>query len=169
MAMGMAAANAASAQELADASAPEAAIIYESEPLGLCHDCTRVRIAVEPQGWVSITRWRAGPGAAGHTGPVVTREKVSRAHIHAFAKALAPFRPGEGKATVPMACKVFVTDKVGLTIGWNDARGRQQLHVNYGCDPARYTSMFGALRYAPYRLGLGDLVGSLGGLLHAIG
>ncbi|WP_206238516.1 hypothetical protein [Novosphingobium terrae] len=169
MAMGMGFASVACAREAAGASAPEAAIIYENEAPGLCYDCTRVRIAVTSEGQVSITRWRVGPGAYGHTGPVMTQDKVSRARVRAFARALAPYRPSEGRVKLPTACSVFVTEAGGLTIGWSDSLGHQQLNVDYGCDPARYRAMFGALRDAPHRLGLGDLLGSLGSLRHARG
>lgn len=141
---------------------PEGMLIYDNEALGLCYDCARVRIAVAADGGVAITRWRVGPGAVGHHEPVLRRERVSPARVRRFLRALAPYRPGEPQARVPSLCSMIVTEAGGLTLFWNDARGHQQLAVNYNCDPARYKAMFDALHHAPDVLGLGDLLNAKG-------
>ncbi|WP_343610068.1 hypothetical protein [Novosphingobium sp.] len=156
----MAVTSVAHADDQAAPASPEETFVYENAALGLCYHCFRVRIAVLSDGGVAITRWRVGPRASDQGDPSLSREQVSRARIRRFLQALAPYRPSEEKATIPLlsACSMFVTEAGGLTMIWNDARGYRQLRVDYGCDPARYKAMFDALHHAPGLLGLGDLL-----------
>lgn len=160
MVMSMAIAPVALADDKAAPASPEETFVYENAALGLCYHCFRVRIAVLSDRGVAITRWPVGPRASQQGDPSLSREKVPRARIRRFMRALAPYRPSEEKATIPVfsACSMFVTEAGGLTMIWNDTQGHQQLRVDYGCDPARYKAMFDALHHAPDLLGLGDLL-----------
>lgn len=86
--------------------------------------------------------------------------EATPAQFDAFAKALEPYRGKKGGMPGGDNCKRMHTDDTGVTVTWTYTSGKTDMLAHYyGCDSPEFEAMEAALRDAPSKLPVGELIG----------
>jgi hypothetical protein len=136
----------------AAAAPPPPSITYEA---GACYGfCPVYQLTIHPDG-NGVIEGKAHIAAMGRH-----RFKASAAQFQAFARELAPLRPGSGSVRYDpnSRCGPSITDMPWVRVTWRSGGSMQSLYFYYGCDPRRFTAIAERLRRAPTLLPIAALI-----------